>query len=162
MTDRGFTASGYWYDDSDESRTDVLNALRRYRQAERDMRARTRTSMKMGETDLAAIRYLLRQQQQEVPVSPGDLARHLGITSASTAVLITRLVRSGHMEKLRNPDDGRASLLTATVSSNYEVRATMAGMHARMIAIADGLSADDARVVVDFLRAMAAAVDEVD
>jgi surface antigen len=44
-----FDQSGYWYAQDDTERgAVVLNALRRYRQAEKDMRARTRLSMKMG------------------------------------------------------------------------------------------------------------------
>ncbi len=87
-----FDASGFWYEGDAETRgAAVLNAMRRYRQAEKDMRARTRVSMNMGETDLAAIRFLLREQRAHRTVSASQLADHLGITTASTAVLISRL-----------------------------------------------------------------------
>ncbi|GAA4265368.1 MarR family winged helix-turn-helix transcriptional regulator [Frondihabitans peucedani] len=155
-----FDASGYWYEKTDAERSvEVLNALRRYRAAESEMRRRTRTSMKMGETDLAAIRYLLRAERNDQPISAKDLADHLGITTASTSVLINRLVKSGHLERLPHPSDRRGVLLRATGASDVEVRATLDGMHARMILLAEALSADEARVIATFLHDMAEAVD---
>jgi DNA-binding MarR family transcriptional regulator len=155
-----FDPSGYWYEQGSEERaTAVLNALRRYRQAEKDMRARTQTSMQMGETDLAAIRFLLRAQRRGTSVSAKELAGHLGITTASTSVLINRLVKSGHLERHAHPTDRRGVLITATDGSDEEVRATLAGMHARMIAAAERLGPEEARAVVDFLRSMTEAVD---
>ena len=163
MPDRSapiYDASGYWYSSSNEERgVEVLNALRRYRAAESEMRRRTRTSMKMGETDLAAIRFLLRAQRRAETVSAKELADHLGITSASTSVLINRLVRSGHLERHAHPTDKRGVLLTATGDSNSEVRTTMASMHARMILAAESLDADQSAAVVGFLREMTAAID---
>ena len=158
-----FDASGYWYEATNEERgVEVLNALRRYRAAESEMRKRTRTSMKMGETDLQAIRFLMQSQRRGLTVSAKDLATHLQITTASTSVLIARLVKSGHLERHADPHDRRAVLLTATGDSDTEVRATLAGMHARMIVAAEHLSADEAAAVVGFLREMAAAVEHDD
>ncbi|MCF3687118.1 hypothetical protein L2E26_25080, partial [Salmonella enterica subsp. enterica serovar Weltevreden] len=56
----GAPTSGYWYTRGarEIEPVDVLNLLRRYREAERRMRARTRDSMGMGETHLSALRYL--------------------------------------------------------------------------------------------------------
>jgi DNA-binding MarR family transcriptional regulator len=163
MPDRSapiYDATGYWYTSSDEERgVEVLNALRRYRAAESEMRRRTRASMKMGETDLAAIRFLLRAQRRDETVSAKELADHLGVTSASTSVLINRLVRSGHLERHAHPTDKRGVLLTATGDSHSEVRATMAGMHTRMIHAAESLTADESAAVVGFLREMASAIE---
>ena len=95
-------SSGYWYaDDRTRRGVAVLNALRDYRAAEAAMRRRTRSAMRMGETDLIAIRFLLKRESEGNPVSPKDLSAHLAISSASTTVLIDRLVRSGHVERRR-------------------------------------------------------------
>jgi len=155
-----FDASGYWYSSSSEERgVTVLNTLRAYRAAEVAMRARTRKSMKMNDTDLAALRFLLRAQRRGETVSAKELAAQLGITSASTSVLINRLEASGHMRRQPHPTDKRGVLLTATGESNSEVRDTMAAMHARMIATAESLDPDQAAVVVGFLQTMTAAIE---
>ena len=91
------SGSGYWYgpDDRLDPPGAVLQALREYRNAEVARRRSARDSMGMGETDLLALRYLLRAQAGGERVGPKDLSRVLGITTASTTSLIDRLVGSG-------------------------------------------------------------------
>ncbi|WP_344375811.1 MarR family winged helix-turn-helix transcriptional regulator [Agromyces tropicus] len=115
----------------------------------------------MGETDLLAIRFLLKREQEGRSVSPKDLATHLGISSASTTVLIDRLVRSGHVERRPHPTDRRALVIAPTIASDDEVRATLGDMHRRMIQVAEGLEPDEAVTVLDFLEDMRTAVDSV-
>lgn len=164
MTEPSDASSGYWY--GEERRTahavDVLNALRRYRQSETAMRRRTRESMKMGETDLLALQFLLRRAKEGVPIGPRDLATYLQISSASTTVLIDRLVRSGHVERRPHPSDRRALLLVPTVATDDEVRQTLGKMHSRMLAAAETLRPDELETVVRFLDSMRDAVDAVD
>jgi DNA-binding MarR family transcriptional regulator len=160
QTRRTYDATGYWYGASASERgVAVLNALRSYRSAESDMRRRTRDSMKMNETDLAALRFLVRAGRKHEPVSAKALAEHLAITSASTSVLINRLVSSGHVERLPHPTDKRGVLLRATEGTHTEVTDTLSGMHGRMIAAAQQLSPDETAAVVAFLESMTAAVD---
>jgi len=156
--------SGYWFPDDDATQRGVavLNALRRYRAAETAMRRRTRDSMGMGETDLLAVRFLLQAQRSGRSVSPKDLAAYLKISSASTTILIDRLVKSNHVRRDPHPTDRRALVITPTTETDDEVRATLGIMHRRMMSIAEGLSADDARVIAVFLEQMRSAVDQVD
>ena len=153
---------GYWYS-GDQTRRGVavLDALRDYRAAELAMRRRTRSAMRMGETDLLAIRFLLKAQTDGREVSPKDLSAHLGISSASTTVLIDRLVRSGHVERRPHPRDRRALVIAPTVDSDDEVRATLGDLHVRMIAAAESLSPDEAATVLRFLERMRVAVESV-
>lgn len=154
-----YDATGYWYTSSNEERgVEVLNALRRYRAAESDMRKRTRDSMGMGDTDLAALRFLVRAQRRGDDVNAKDLASHLGITSASTSVLIGRLVSSGHLMRNPHPTDKRGVLLTVTDASHSEVRSTLSAMHQRMIATAESMSPEEQATVAIFLDAMAASL----
>lgn len=155
---------GYWYPDESSTRraVEVLSAMRAYRTSEMSMRRRTRERMAMGETDLVAVQYLLRQQRSGVLVTGKDLASHLSISSASTTVLIDRLVRSGHLLRKPHPTDRRGIVVEATADSDQQVRATLQEMHRRMLEIAEGLDAAEAEVVVNFLRRMSAAVDEMD
>ncbi|MER7796598.1 MarR family transcriptional regulator [Microbacterium sp. NPDC096154] len=154
-------ASGYWYPDSEGASTvDVLNLLRRYRSAETAMRARTRASMRMNETDLMALRYLLREQHAGRAVRPVDLARHLHISTASVTTLVDRLVRDGHALREPHPTDRRTQIVVPTKHSDDEVRATLGPMHQRMLNLVDGLSEHDRAVVARFLDGMTAAVEE--
>lgn len=152
----GNEGSGYWYgpDGQLDYSAAVLKALRDYRAAETEIRRNTRDSMGMGETDILALRYLLRVQASGKQVVPKDLSRFLNITSASTTSLIDRLVASGHVRREAHPSDRRSVVVVPTVESDKEVRETLGAMHRRMMAVAEGLSAEEARIVVDFLQRM--------
>lgn len=154
-------AAGYWYDDRLPDSVRLLGAMRDYRAAETAMRKRIRDSMHMGETDLIALRMLLAAGRTGENLSPKDLARGLGISSASTTVLLDRLERSGHLTRSPHAHDRRAIVIETTDATEREVRDTLGSMHSRMIEVADSLSPADADVVVAFLAAMRRAVGEV-
>lgn len=103
-------ASGYWYgpDGRPDTPAAILQALRDYRISEVATRRSTRDSMGMGETDLLALRYLLRAKATGERVGPKDLSRVLGITTASTTSLIDRLVASGHVRREPHPTGARS------------------------------------------------------
>ncbi|SMH49430.1 MarR family protein [Rathayibacter oskolensis] len=158
------SGAGYWYPDESSTRraVEVLSAMRSYRVSEISMRRRTREKMAMGETDLIAIQFLLRRQREGVIVGAKDLAAHLSISSASTTVLIDRLVLSGHLMRKPHPTDRRGIVVEATADSDQEVRGRLKLMHRRMLEIAEDLDASEAEAVVNFLRRMSAAVDDID
>lgn len=156
-----FTRSGYWYPDSSTASTvDVLNMLRRYRGAETAMRARTRVSMGMNETDLLALRFLLREQRAGSIVRPIDIARALDISTASTTTLIDRLEKGGHVRREAHPTDRRAGVVVPTVSSDEEVKSTLGAMHRRMLSLVDELTDEERATVTRFLAGMTSAIEE--
>src|SRR6478735_349932 len=141
MVSTGNEGSGYWYgpDGQLDYSAAVLKSLRDYRSAE---------------TEILALRYLLRVQASGKQAVPKDLSRFLNITSASTTSLIDRLVASGHVRREPHPTDRRSVVVIATGESDKEVRETLGAMHRRMMSVAEGLSAEEARIVVDFLQRM--------
>jgi DNA-binding MarR family transcriptional regulator len=136
----------------------VLKALRDYRAAEVSTRRSTRDSTGMGETDLIALRYLLRAQTVGEQVGPKDLSRILQITTASTTTLIDRLVDSGHVRREPHPTDRRSLVVVPTVAADSEIRTALGAQNAKMLAVAEELSAEEARIVISFLRRMGEAV----
>ena len=163
------TPAHYWYpSESDDPGTPrergiaVLQAFRLYRAAEAAMRRRTRDSMSMGENELLVLRYLLKAQGEGKLVGPTELSRYLGISTASTTALIDRLQKSGHVTRQPHPSDRRSVHVVSTAQSDLEVRETLGRMHERMLGAVDGMSADEARVVIACLTRLQQAVDEVD
>ncbi len=154
---------GYWYDESPGQRERarrVLEALRTYRAAESAMRRRTRDSMSMGENELLALRFLLRQPGHSA--RPAELVKYLGVTSASITTMLDRLEKSGRVERIANPTDRRSIFVKATAHADDEVRETLGRMHGLMYDVAVGMSAEAQEHVVEFLRQMSDAVDGVD
>ena len=140
----------------------VIATLLEYRLAEEAMRRRTRDSMRMGTTDLQALRFLIKAQGANRIVSGRDVADHLGMTSASVTALLDRLTKSGHVKRTPHPTNRRSNMVTATPGSDDEVRQTLGAMHARMIETTRALSPVDADVIRHFLESMTAAVDSID
>lgn len=158
--------SGYWYgDDEDACRrraVELLQAFRLYRAAEVAMRRRTRESMGMGENDLLTLRYLLKAQKEGRLVSPAELARYLGVSTASTTAIIDRLEKTHHVERGPHPTDLRRIVVTPTVETDGEVRRTLGAMHSRMLDAVIDLSAEETRVVLDCLARLQGAVDRIE
>ncbi len=163
MDENASGGDGYWYADAEEIRaSSVMEALRAYRAAEVAMRRRTRHSMDMGENELLVLRYLMRAHRNDEPVTPANLARYLGITSASTTALLDRLERTGNVTRAPNPGDRRSVVIEASDKADADIRRTLSGMHERMMDVVRPMSDGDRAVVIRFLEAMREAVDEID
>lgn len=155
-------AGGYWYARNDESFSsiDLLNLLRQYREAEKQMRARTRESMRMGETDLVALRFLVRERSAGRTPRQRDLAEALQLTAASTSVLVDRLSKDGYIRRISHPEDRRSVALEILGETDREVKATLSGMHSRMIAETEALSDEDRAGAARFLNGLIRSVSE--
>ena len=140
----------------------MVVALLEYRAAEEAMRRRTGNLMRMGAADLQALRFLLKAQGENRIVSGRDLGDHLGMTSASVTGLLDRLTKSGHVQRSPHPTSRRSNMITATPGSDTEVRETLGRMHGRMIEVARGLPASEARIVAGFFAQLTNTVDGID
>jgi DNA-binding MarR family transcriptional regulator len=146
-------------ENTDASRArDVLAALRGFREADAAMRESARAQLAVNETDLVAIRHLIRGEARSTPVTPKDLSTYLGISSAATAKLLARLSRTGHIRREAHAVDGRVQLIFATTAAHREVRRALGSVHARMFAAAEDLDPAECGAVIRFLRAVAGAM----
>ena len=159
----------YWYPGEDtgpDAAVEVLRAVRRFRAADLAMRNRASADMDMNGSDLAALRHLIAAGERNEAIGPKDLSSHLGITTAATAKLLSRLESAGRLRRERHPSDRRAQVLHATDSAHAEVREVLGSAHQRMLAAAEKLSIPEQSAVVRFLDelsgAMAEPTDEAD
>lgn len=150
----------YWYETAPSHVVRVLDALRDYRAAEQAMRRRTRESMKMGETDLRALRFLLKAEAEGRLATPADLGAHLGMKSSSITIMLDRLTASGHVGRRPHPSDRRSITITATPGADEEVRHTLGLMHQRMLEAAAGLDDAEAETVGRFLAELTDVLDD--
>lgn len=153
--------SPYWYGDAGDDRrgSRVMEALRSYRTAEIAMRRRTQDTMSMGENELLVLRFLTRAAAAGTDTTPADLARHLGVSTASITALLDRLERSGHVGRHRHPTDRRKILVRCTERTEEQMRDTLGGMHDRMMRATHGMTDAEADAVAAFLDRMRCAVD---
>ncbi|WP_193596522.1 MarR family winged helix-turn-helix transcriptional regulator [Microbacterium sp. YJN-G] len=134
----------------------VLDGMRRWREAERRMSEASQRYMKLGETDMRALRLLIAAQRQGVVVTPGSIAEHLAISTASTTKLLDRLERGGHIRRLPHPTDRRSLTIEITDDTRVAARETVGRAHARRFDVVAALSPEERAVVADFFDALEA------
>jgi len=134
----------------------LLVAMSRWRDAERALSARSRERMRLGETDMEALRFLVAAESEGGLVTPGALAEHLGISTASTTKLLDRLAAAGHVVRAPHPTDGRAAVVHITRSTHEAVRDTVGRAHARRFDAAKALTPAEREVVIGFLEQLSA------
>lgn len=162
--------AGYWYPSSQEGSVshavtgvDVLNALRAYRDVETGLRRSLSQRLNINETDLGALRFLLGVWQREQTASPKDLALALGISSASTTLVIDRLEKAGYIRRRRHPVDRRGVIVEPGDKATEEFRTAFDVEKRGVLAAATSLSSEETETVTRFLRSMEQAIaDAVD
>lgn len=137
--------------------TRVLAALRDWRETENRLSVESRTTMRLNETDMKALRFLVVSKNQGVIVTPGSLAEHLDISTASTTKLLDRLEKAGHIVRAPHPTDRRALMITITAGTHENVRDTVGRTHARRFEVVARLAPRDRETVIRFLTELSAA-----
>lgn len=148
----------YWYAD-DPSVVEVLEAVRRFRRADQEMRRRMSSGMDMNESDLRALQFVIARESRGGVAHPREIAEHLRISTASTTKLLDRLSASGHLTRSVHPGDRRSVVVSSTPHAHHEIRERLARMHAAMAAIVGDVPVEARPHVRDFLQAMAAQLD---
>ncbi|MGJ9373647.1 MarR family winged helix-turn-helix transcriptional regulator [Nesterenkonia sp. CF4.4] len=113
----------------------------------------------MGETDLLALRYVLRAQSAGELLRQRDLAQELDISAASVSVLVDRLIRYGYVRRVPVPGDRRSVAVEPTIAGDHEVRETLSEMHRRMLETVETLTEDERAAVAKFLSGLIASID---
>jgi DNA-binding MarR family transcriptional regulator len=135
----------------------VLVGIREWREADQRINFESRNHMRLGETDMKALRFLVVSKNQNVIVTPGALAEHLNISTASTTKLLDRLAAGGHIERSPHPTDRRALMITITKRTHEEVRETVGRNHARRFEVAAALTSREREIVIRFLNELSEA-----
>jgi DNA-binding MarR family transcriptional regulator len=134
----------------------VLEALRRWRETERRMSEASRRYMKLGDTDMRALRFVIAMQNHGRVVTPGAIAEHLGITTASTTKLIDRLAAGDHVRRFPHPSDRRSLAIEVTEETRRAARESVGRSHARRFDAAARLTSEEREIVTRFLLDLAA------
>ncbi|GAD33200.1 putative transcriptional regulator [Microbacterium sp. TS-1] len=136
----------------------ALEAVRAFSDAMDRMHTGLRSDMDMNATDLSALRMLSIREQRGELVKPHDLARHLGISSASTTKMLDRLAKEGFIERAPHPNDRRALIITLTESSRRDFGRHFAARLMRMREAMGPFSSEELGAVTRFLDGMSEAM----
>jgi DNA-binding MarR family transcriptional regulator len=128
----------------------VMESMRRWREVERRMSEASRRYMKLGETDMRALRFLIVAGRHGEAVTPSRIAQHLDISTASTTKLLDRLEAGGHIHRRPHPSDRRRLTIEVTEETRIAARATVGRDHARRFDAIAALTAGERKAVVRF------------
>lgn len=134
----------------------VLEAMRRWRGAERAMSEASQRRMNLGESDMRALRFLITAHRQGVVATPSSIAHQLGVSTAATTRLIDRLARAGHVRRVPHPTDRRSLVIEVTEETLRSARARVGLTHARRFDAIAALTVREREVVARFFDALVA------
>ena len=149
----------YWYGQVDDSALALLESVRRHRVAEAAMRRRIRDDMDMGDTDLAALRWIIEHERSGRPATSAAMSRALGISTAATVKVVGRLIAGGYVARSSHPSDRRALLLRTLPGAHERLRRALGPMHQRMLRLAETFEPGEREIVIRFLDQLAAILD---
>ena len=135
---------------------ELMTALARLRDAERALNDASLEYMKLNRNDMRALHYLIASTNRGKVATPGAIAAHLGISTASTTKLLDRLERGGHVTREPHPTDRRALAIAITPETHEAAVATVGRQHAKRFHAAARLTREEREVVIRFLEEMTA------
>jgi DNA-binding MarR family transcriptional regulator len=130
----------------------LMTAMGRLRDVERRLAEASQRYMRLNETDMRALHFLIVARNRELIATPGALARHLRITTASTTKMLDRLEAGGHVSRHRHPTDRRAVAVEITRETAAVAQQTVGRQQASRFAPAARLSRAEREVVIGFLQ----------
>ncbi len=132
----------------------LMGALGELREAEQKLSVASRRYMKLNDTDMRALHYLIVCANRDAVATPGGIASHLGISTASTTKLLDRLEKGGHIRRAPHPTDRRALAITITPETRHAAMETVGRQQAKRFYSAARLSPQERDVVIRFLTDM--------
>jgi DNA-binding MarR family transcriptional regulator len=102
-------------------------------------------------TDWSALLAVIHGDGTGRPLTPGELAQCLGISSGATTAVVDRLERAGHVRRVRDARDRRRMTLHRGESATLLLRTFSEPLDAAMDAIVVGYSGGELDVVQRFL-----------
>lgn len=129
----------------------LMQALGGLRAAEQELSEASLRYMRLNQTDMRALHFLIACGNRGVIATPGAIAVHLGISTASTTKLLDRLERGGHITRSPHPSDRRALAIAITAETRRSAMATVGRQHARRFVAAARLTSAEREIVTRFL-----------
>lgn len=105
-------------------------------------------------TDLRALVAVLHAEQRGEPLTPGQLAAAVGLSSGATTALIDRLEVTGHLRRVRDDPDRRRVRLHYDPAGVALARGFFGPLGERSDEVMDRFTVEELKTVARFLEAM--------
>jgi DNA-binding MarR family transcriptional regulator len=128
--------------------TRLRELLHRYALDSRRFRETVAHTLGITETESAALAHLSLGD----PTTPGDLGRHVALTSGGVTALINRLEQRGYVKRIPHPNDRRSCLLSPTPVAIASVRHYYKPLTTELDRLARALPAEQRTLIGVFLH----------
>lgn len=136
----------------------LMGALGELREAEQRLSDASRRYMQLNETDMRALHYLIVCANRDMIATPGGIAQHLAISTASTTKLLDRLEKGGHIRRSPHPSDRRALAISITPETRRAAMDTVGRQQSKRFYAAARLTREERDTVIRFLNDMTAEI----
>ena len=133
---------------------ELMTALARLRDAERALNDASLEYMKLNRNDMRALHCLIASTNRGKVATPGAIAAHLGISTASTTKLLDRLAAGGHITREPHPTDRRALAIAITPATHEAALHTVGRQQSKRFHAAARLTRGERDAVIRFLNDM--------
>lgn len=110
-----------------------------------------------NDTDRAAMRFIA-SAPADAPVTPGDLASHLGVSTAAITTLIRRLQDRGQIVVAPHPADARSKILRPSLR---DLHSPVDELSQRIELLSEEFTEEQAAHVARFLRRLTEEIDSL-
>lgn len=132
----------------------LMESLAGLREAEQTLSQASRRYMRLNETDMRALHYLIVCANRNLVATPGGIAHHLDVSTAATTKLLDRLEKGGHITRAPHPTDRRALRISITPETRLAAMETVGRQQAKRFYAAARLTPAEREVVIRFLTDM--------
>ena len=136
----------------------LMGALGELREAEQRLSDASRRYMQLNDTDMRALHYLIVCANRDMIATPGGIAQHLAISTASTTKLLDRLEKGGHIRRSPHPSDRRALAISITPETRRAAMDTVGRQQSKRFYAAARLTREERDTVIRFLNDMTAEI----
>lgn len=132
----------------------LMGAIGELREAEQRLSLASRRYMRLNDTDMRALHYLIVCANRDAIATPSGIAQHLGISTAATTKLLDRLEKSSHIHRAAHPTDRRALAITISKETRHAAMETVGRQQSKRFYAAARLTREEREVVIRFLDDM--------
>lgn len=122
--------------------------LRRLIQLSDDFERHMGKELTVNPTDLQAMQYLIMRG----PMSPTDIAKALGVSTAAATVVVDRLTKVGHVTREKHPTDRRGIVVVPAKESVTRAIQGLMPMIMGIDRVIHDFEPDEQDVITEYLR----------
>lgn len=127
---------------------DATVLLREIRELSAAFEGHLGTQLTVNPTDLTAMEHLI----QDGPLTPTDLARRLGVSTAAATTVIDRLTAVGHVSRIPNPADRRGVLVVPAPASVARAMGALMPMIMDIDGVLSDFSEAEQAIITEYLE----------